>query len=211
MTGAATEPISFAHKAEYAALRAVVRTLAALDWQTASNIGARIGALGYRPLGIRRRVVERQIAAAFPGLDEVDVRRLALAAYEHLGRSSIEAAILPRLGRNAVLDLFEGADRYDVVEEARSKGRGLIFVTGHLGNWELAGAYVAARGIPVDAIARRMKNPLFDPAKPDNDTNKRYFILRKTLAVPYKLPGGQSTRELAGPERGIGEEKWIMR
>jgi Kdo2-lipid IVA lauroyltransferase/acyltransferase len=154
--------ISLAHRAEYAAVRAMVGALSTLNWRRAGNVGARIGALGYRPLGVRRKVVERQIAAAFPGLGEQDVRRVALAAYEHLGRSSIEAAILPSMGQDAVLDLFEGADRYDVVEAAMSRGRGLIFVTGHLGNWELAGAYVAARGIPLDAIARRMKNPLFD-------------------------------------------------
>ena len=35
-------------------------------------------------------------------------------------------------------------------------------VTGHIGNWELAGGYVAARGIPLDAIVRGMANPLFD-------------------------------------------------
>jgi KDO2-lipid IV(A) lauroyltransferase len=153
---------SFAHKAEYTALRAVVGALGALDWESAGNVGARIGALGYRPLGIRRRVVERQIAAAFPGLDEADVNRIARGAYEHLGRSSIEAAMLARLGRDAVLDLFDGADGWDVVEQALAKQKGLIFVTGHLGNWELAGAYVAARGIPLDVIARRMSNPLFD-------------------------------------------------
>jgi KDO2-lipid IV(A) lauroyltransferase len=106
--------------------------------------------------------VERQIGAAFPGLDEADVRRIARAAYEHLGRASIEAAILPRLGRDAVLGLFEGVDQWPVVEQALAKRRGLIFVTGHLGNWELGGAYLAARGVPLDAIARRMKNPLFD-------------------------------------------------
>jgi KDO2-lipid IV(A) lauroyltransferase len=154
--------VSLAHKAEYTALRAVVGALGVLDWESAGNVGARLGALGYRPLGIRRRVVERQIAAAFPGLDEADVNRIARRAYEHLGRSSIEAAMLARLGRDAVLDLFDGADGWDVVEEALAKRKGLIFVTGHLGNWELAGAYVAARGVPLDAIARRMSNPLFD-------------------------------------------------
>ena len=41
-------------------------------------------------------------------------------------------------------------------------GRGIILVTGHLGNWELGGAYLAARGIPVDAIVRHMANPRFD-------------------------------------------------
>jgi len=153
---------SLTHKAEFTALRAVVGALGALDWERAGNVGARIGALGYRPLGIRRRVVERQIAAAFPGLDEAGVSRIARGAYEHLGRSSIEAAMLARLGRDAVLDLFDGADGWDVVEQALAKRKGLIFVTGHLGNWELAGAYVAARGIPLDVIARRMSNPLFD-------------------------------------------------
>lgn len=153
---------SFAHKAEYTALRAVVGALGQMDWQRAGSIGASIGALGYRPLGIRRSVVERQIAAAFPGLDDAEVKRIARASYEHLGRTSIEAALLARLGRDAVLDLFEGVDEWRLVEEALSRGRGLIFVTGHLGNWELGGAYIAARGIPLDAIARRMSNPLFD-------------------------------------------------
>ena len=161
-TPTTVKKIRFSHKAEYAAVRAVVGALGALDWESAGNVGARIGALGYRPLGIRRRVVERQIAAAFPGLDEVDVNRIARGAYEHLGRASIEAAMLARLGPDTVLDLFEGADSWDVVEGALAKGKGLILVTGHLGNWELAGAYLAARGIPLDAIARRMSNPLFD-------------------------------------------------
>jgi KDO2-lipid IV(A) lauroyltransferase len=133
-----------------------------MDWDRAGSIGARIGALGYRPLGIRRGVVERQIAAAFPGLDDTEVKRMARASYEHLGRTSIEAALLAKLGRDAVLDLFEGVDEWRLVEDALSLGRGLIFVTGHLGNWELGGAYIAARGIPLDAIARRMSNPLFD-------------------------------------------------
>src|SRR5215213_7659373 len=193
-------PVSFAHRAEFTALRAVVSTLGALDWETAGNIGARIGALGYRPLGIRRGVVERQIAAAFPGLAEADVQRIALGAYENLGRSSIEAAILPRLGPNAVLDKFEGADDYDIVEDARSKGRGLIFVTGHLGNWELAGAYVAARGIPLDAIARRMKNPLFDRYLTETRSQIGMHVVHDSEAVrrtPRSLREGRAVAFLS--------------
>lgn len=193
-------PISFAHRVEYAALRAVVGTLAKLDWRRAGNIGARIGALGYQPLGIRRRVVERQIAAAFPGLSERGVRRIARASYEHLGRSSIEAAILPSLGKDAVLDLFEGADHYDVVEAAMRRGRGLIFVTGHLGNWELAGAYVAARGVPLDAIARRMKNPLFDRYLTETRSRIGMHVVHDAEAVrrtPRALREGRAVAFLA--------------
>lgn len=193
-------PVSLGHKAEYTALRAVVGALSRLDWETAGDVGARIGALGYRPLGIRRGVVERQIAAAFPGLDADDVRRMARAAYEHLGRASIEAAILPSLGRNAVLDKFEGADDYHLVEDAMSQGRGLIFVTGHLGNWELAGAYVAARGVPLDAIARRMKNPLFDRYLTETRSQIGMHVVHDSEAVrrtPRSLREGKAVAFLS--------------
>ena len=193
-------PVSFAHRAEYAAVRAVVGALGKLDWRRAGDVGARIGALGYRPLGIRRRVVERQIAAAFPGLEETDVRRIARAAYEHFGRSSIEAAILPGLGPSAVLDLFEGEDGYEAVAQARALGRGLIFVTGHLGNWELAGAYVAARGVPLDAIARRMKNPLFDRYLTETRSQIGMHVVHDADAVrrtPRSLREGRGVAFLA--------------
>jgi KDO2-lipid IV(A) lauroyltransferase len=128
----------------------------------AGALGAAVGTIGYRPLGIRRDVVERQLRVAFPELDQGSIERIARAAYAHLGRVAVEAALLPLYGRERVLDLFDDAENWDVVERARASGSGILFVTGHLGNWELAGAYVAARGIPVDAIARHMANPLFD-------------------------------------------------
>jgi Kdo2-lipid IVA lauroyltransferase/acyltransferase len=153
---------TLSHYAEYAALRGMVAALTALSFSRAGQIGARIGALGYRPFAIRREVVERQIAAAMPELSAGEVQRIARASYAHLGRTSVEAAVLPALGREHVLSVFEGADGWHHIEAAQAAGRGILFVTGHLGNWELAGSYVAARGVPLDAIARHMANPLFD-------------------------------------------------
>jgi KDO2-lipid IV(A) lauroyltransferase len=156
-----TEP-SLSDRAEHWALRTMIRTLGLMRWSRAARAGERIGALGYRPLGIRRHVVERQIAAAFPAADRKEVRRLARASFEHLGRMTVETALLPKIGKQGVLDLFEGVDGWELVERAMEDGRGLVFVTGHLGNWELGGAYLAARGIPIDVVVRRMGNPLFD-------------------------------------------------
>ena len=150
------------HRVQYGALRTVIGALRAAGWNAASAFGAKLGALGYSPLKIRRRVVERQIAAAFPGLSHDEVLDIARASYEHLGRTSIEAALLPTIGKDGVLALFDGVDNWPAVEKAIGAGKGMIFVTGHLGNWELAGAYVASRGVPLDVVARHMENPLFD-------------------------------------------------
>src|SRR5438046_8866019 len=72
------------HRVQYAALRGMLAAFARLGFRRASGIGARVARWGYSPLGIRRDVVERQIAAAFPEWDETRVRRTALAAYENL-------------------------------------------------------------------------------------------------------------------------------
>lgn len=153
---------SFAHRAEYAALRGAVAAMQRLSFTHASKLGARIGALGYAPLEIRRAVVERQLAAALPERSPEDVARIARASYAHLGRTSIETAILPSYTPAEIVNLFEEVHGWSIVEERLARGNGLIMVTGHLGNWELGGAYIAARGVPIDAVARHMANPLFD-------------------------------------------------
>lgn len=153
---------TLAHRAQFALLQGVVRWLSALPLERARRIGERIGMLGYFPLGIRKRVVVRQIAAAFPGLDERQVRDLARRAYAHLGRVAIEVALVARLGREGVLSLFEEESDFPLVQQRLAEGRGVIAFTGHVGSWELAGAYLAARGVPIDAVARRMNNTLFD-------------------------------------------------
>jgi hypothetical protein len=57
----------------------------------------------------------------------------------------------------------------------------------------------------------RLKNPVFDPNKPLSETNRRYFILRKTLEIPYKFPGGLSARSMAVPERVDDKQRWVMK
>ena len=153
---------SFGHRAEYAALRSAVAAMERISFRRAGSIGERIGQFGYRPLGIRRAVVERQLTAAFPDRNAAEIERLARAAYANLGRTSVETAILPSYRRDQIIDLFEDVQGWNIVEALLSRGKGLIVVTGHLGNWELGGAYVAARGLPIDAVARHMANPLFD-------------------------------------------------
>ena len=162
MSTASTIQPTFAHRAEYAALRGAVAAMERLSFRRAGALGERIGRLGYWPLGIRRAVVERQLTAALPERSREDIERITRATYANLGRTSVETAILPAYSAAEIVNLFEDVQGWNIVEERLARGRGLIVVTGHLGNWELGGAYLAARGVPIDAVARHMANPLFD-------------------------------------------------
>ncbi len=150
------------HWTEYVLLRALVTVLSPLGILRASRIGGFIGQLGYWPLGIRRAVVTRHLAACFPELDEAARTRLARESYEHLGRVAMESALMSRLGPESLRALFDGVDGWDAIERGRALGKGLVLVAGHLGNWELSGAYLSAIGVPVAAVAKRQLNPLVD-------------------------------------------------
>jgi KDO2-lipid IV(A) lauroyltransferase len=201
-----------AHYAEYAALRGALAIVRHLGVARAGAFGARVATLGYRPLGIRRDVVERQLTMAFPDLGAADIERIARGAYANLGRVAAEAAVLPLYGRERVLDLFDDAENWDVVERARAGGSGILFVTGHLGNWELAGAYVAARGIPVDAIARHMANPLFDAYLTRTRERIGMRIVhdeRAVAQVPRAIRAGRGVAMLTDQEtRGLAST-WV--
>jgi KDO2-lipid IV(A) lauroyltransferase len=196
----ATKKPTLAHRAEYYTMRATVAGLRALGWETACKFGEKLGALGYRPLGIRKRVVERQIAAAFPDLTPEAVVKLARESYEHLGRTFIETALLDTLGRDGLQKLVETVEGWEEIEEVMSKGRGAVLVTGHIGNWELAGSYVAARGVPLDAIVRGMANPLFDAYINHTREVMGMTVVHDSEAVrrtPRSLRGGRAVAFVA--------------
>jgi KDO2-lipid IV(A) lauroyltransferase len=158
---AAAPTVSFSHRIEYAATRVLVAILGVFGWRLAGMIGGKLARLAYWPFGIRRGVVERQIAAAFPEFSPSRVREVARRSYDSLGRTSVETAVLPGLSQGDRLAMFERVEGWETLEAARREGKGVVVVTGHLGNWEIAGSYIASH-LPFHAVSRRMANPLFD-------------------------------------------------
>jgi len=56
---------------------------------------------------------------------------------------------------------------------------------------------------------QRLANPAFNAGKKESEDNPRFFILRRTLAIRYELPGDATTRSKADPIRRTRE--WVMR
>ncbi|HEX6745879.1 MAG TPA: lysophospholipid acyltransferase family protein [Longimicrobium sp.] len=170
--GGETPRHTAAHRVEYALARTLETAVATLPERAADAVGRRIGRMVYR-LGIRRKVVEENLRMAFPEKDEAWIHATARAAYEHLGRESAAILRLSRLDRQAIVDRTVPVG-WDELQEALAEGKGVILVTGHYGNWEIAAATVAARGTPISAIVRRQGNLLVDARLDD---------LRRNLGV----------------------------
>jgi len=106
--------------------------------------------------------VERAIRACFPEFPEARVRAVAAASYRSIGRVMFESIYLSRATPAEVRAAFVGVEGRDVLEAAYAQGKGVILAAGHIGNWELSGAWLGASGLPVDGITMHMANPLSD-------------------------------------------------
>lgn len=110
---------------------------------------------------VRRELVESNIRLAFPEKDADWHRRVARESYRHLGR---EALAMVALGARSADEIRERTPftGLDELHRALALGRGAVMVTGHFGNWEIAAASLAVRGIPFDGVVQRQRNPLVD-------------------------------------------------
>ncbi|HET7853356.1 MAG TPA: 4'-phosphopantetheinyl transferase superfamily protein [Candidatus Methylomirabilis sp.] len=98
------------------------------------------GRLIYYCLPIRRRVVLSNLRRVFGGkIPEEEIVRLAQAFYAHLARSVFEFLRFTWLSmkRRAALVRVENIE---AILRAHAQGKGVLLLTGHFGNWELATA-----------------------------------------------------------------------
>jgi len=154
---------SLGHRAEYVLMRAAESALARLSRGVAEAVGSEIGSLVRRPLGIRLGVVRDNLRLAFPEADDTWIEQVTIDSYRHLGREAVAMLRLSGLDRAAIREVVEIPEStWEAYLEARAEGRGVILATGHYGNWEMAAAGVAARGVPIEAIVKRQSNLLVD-------------------------------------------------
>lgn len=151
---------STTHKVEYALARSLEKAVATMPERASDAFGRSIGRTVYR-LGLRRETVEENLRIAFPDKPDSWREDVMRASYEHLGREVAAMLRLSKLDPEAVVERTTTIG-WDDLEESLSLGRGVLLVTGHYGNWEIAAAAVASRGIPIAAIVRRQGNRIVD-------------------------------------------------
>jgi KDO2-lipid IV(A) lauroyltransferase len=112
-------------------------------------------------LRLRRRVLLSNLAAALPLSTRVQRLRLARGVYRHLGRVALEYFQLARLKVERARALI-GAQNLQRLQSCLSRGRGVLVLSAHLGNWDLLACSAALCGIRVNVITRRIKNRALD-------------------------------------------------
>lgn len=150
------------HLAEYVAFQTIAFLLMLFPLSGARWLGRNLGAFVFDFLGYRKDVTLGNLRRAFPEKSDDEIVQIARGAYKNVGISLFEILWYPRMSREQVSKSMH-FDHPDVVRNAYKKGKGLLILTAHFGNWELlGGCLVVEFGFPVAGIARTQANRLVD-------------------------------------------------
>ncbi len=147
----------------YAVVRAVVCVVQALSFETACRFAEALAWLAHRVDKRHRLVARENLEKAFPGTySSVEIDVLVRGIYSHFCRVLIEILFIPRkLHLSNWRKTIELHDARRIIDALLS-GRPMLIVTGHFGNWEMAGYALGLFGFTTHAIARPLDNPYLD-------------------------------------------------
>ncbi len=153
----------YLQRMEYAAVRGVTFLLRILPLGAAAAFGRGLTWLLQRfDRRHRERCVDQMMAALGGSLPRREVMAVVRDMYRHLGIMLAEFVRIPTLTIEDTDRLVEW-DGNDVrIREMLARGKGAIFATGHVGNWEVCGAVFALKGFSSGAVARPLDNPYLD-------------------------------------------------
>lgn len=123
-----------------------------------------IGRAFYHLLPGRREVALDNLRCAMPELDEPARRRLAKESFGHAAAIAADLLTLPRVSADVPSHCRAEPGSLEALEDARSRGRGVILVAGHYGLFESMGILLGHAGHPVHFVAKPFDNPLLDRA-----------------------------------------------
>ena len=139
-------------------LRALLGLFRALGPVRASNWGGAIARF-IGPLLPVSRVGDVNLRLALPELDGPARRRVLRGAWENLGRTMGELPHIASLRQNTPSGPGWEMVGEDTLTALAARGGPAIFVSGHIGNWEMLPAACAAYGLPFSSMFRASPNP----------------------------------------------------
>ncbi len=141
---------------QYHFLKMASRLVCLLPYSWVLALGAQVGRLYYRIAKKQRERALRQIQERM-GLPLQAAQAIIASLCVKLGQTVMEVLYIPALTPEFIAKHITIENRR-YLDEALAEGRGVVFLTGHMGNWEWLGAVMSLVGFPMTSVIRRQEN-----------------------------------------------------
>ena len=146
---------------EYAAVWVILKVLGALPRGVARASAAGVARILYAVLPKLRKTAEFNLRLAFPEWTEAQRRVTIRKMVRSLGWMAAEFARLPKYTKENI-ERYVILDGHENFLEGKRRGKGVLYLTGHIGAWELSSFAHALYGFPLHYMARPLDNARLD-------------------------------------------------
>lgn len=149
------------HRLEYALVWPVIKFIGHLPRPLARFAGLLLAGVVYHLHPRLRRVGLRNLEIAFPELPLKERRRIVRGVFRSLGRLLAEFCLFPKYSRENVsqIAVYEGYENFDAADR---RGKGVLFLTAHMGAWEVGSFVHSVHGHTLHVVVRPLDNPYVD-------------------------------------------------
>jgi len=149
------------YRLQYLPLALLVRLVGVLPRPLARGVGITLGRVVYLIHPRLRRVGLRNLEMAFPDKTLAERRGTLRGVYTSLGRLLAEFCLFPRytLANATEVAVYQGFENFEAAEK---RGKGVLFLTGHFGGWEIGSFFHSLQGHPMRIVVRPLDNPYVD-------------------------------------------------
>lgn len=146
---------------EFSAARLVLKTLGVLPRPLARAVGAGFAGFVFRFRPPLRRAAMFNLGLAFPDWTDAQRRRAIRGLVRQMGWMAGEFSQFPKYTRESI-ERIVALDGFENFANARERGKGVLFLTGHMSAWELAPFAHALYGHPLHFLVRPVDNAPVD-------------------------------------------------
>ena len=143
-------------------ITSIISFLNFLPRKSAISVGGVLGKFAYFLIrGARRKTLLNLSLVFGKEMNETKLRKLACQVFENVGKNVADAVRLKKTRWEDVEKIteIEGLEHFD---QAYRSGKGVIALTGHIGNFELMAAYFSLRGYKVAVVGRELYDSRLD-------------------------------------------------
>lgn len=146
---------------EFAAVWLILKTVGVLPRAVAHGVAAAIARLLFALRPKLKKTAEFNLRLAFPDWTDAQRKEVTGKMVRQLGWMAAEFARFPKLTKDNVgqVVILDGHENF---LEAQRRGKGVIYLTGHIGAWELSSFAHALYGYPLQYMARPLDNERLD-------------------------------------------------
>jgi KDO2-lipid IV(A) lauroyltransferase len=146
---------------EYAAVWIILKGLGALPRPMARSLAAGVVWVFYALLPRLRKIAEVNLRIAFPEWSDAQRKTIVRGMLRNLGWMAAEFAQFPKYSKENIEQVVV-LDGHENFLEGQRHGKGVLYLTGHIGAWELSSFAHALYGFPLHYMARRIDNQKID-------------------------------------------------